>query len=112
MALKYQRGTVVICSQVPDPNGVNPKNRPIVLVRDFDDTEPHAYGVAITGEFDYPLPASSIFAPYIPVLVTAIPDSEKNPWLCAIGLSAQPRKKFSLELDSSPVFNSQRSFNM
>ena len=64
MAIKYQRGTVVLFSQVRDRNGVNPKDRPVVLVRDFDDAEAFAFGVAVTGEFDYPLPATSILLPY------------------------------------------------
>jgi hypothetical protein len=29
----------LLVSQVPDPNGVNPKDRFVVLVRDFDDTD-------------------------------------------------------------------------
>jgi len=64
MALKFQKGAVVFVSQLPDENGVNSKDRPIVLIRDHDDSETVAYGVAISGEFDYPLPNSSILLPY------------------------------------------------
>lgn len=55
MALKYPRGTVLLASQVPDQNGVNPKDCFVVLVRDFDDTDALAYGVAVTGTFTLPL---------------------------------------------------------
>ncbi len=64
MALKYPRGTVLLASQVPDQNGVNPKNRFVVLVRDFDDTDALAYGVAVTGTFTLPLPATSVRLPF------------------------------------------------
>lgn len=64
MPLKYQRGTVLLVSQVPDKNGVNPKDRFVVLVRDFDDTDTNAYGVAVTGTFTRPVPTSSIPLPY------------------------------------------------
>jgi hypothetical protein len=64
MALKYQRGTIIIASQVPDQNGVNPKDRRVVLVRDFHDTDATAYGVAVTGTFDYPIPPTSISLPF------------------------------------------------
>ena len=60
MALKYQRATVVYVAQVPDSNGRNPKDRPVVLIRDFDERDSVAYGVGVTGEFDYPLPDTSI----------------------------------------------------
>jgi mRNA-degrading endonuclease toxin of MazEF toxin-antitoxin module len=64
VALKYQRGTIVIVSQVPDQNGVNPKDRPVVIVRDYDATDRVAFGVAVTGEYDHPLPGTSILLPY------------------------------------------------
>ena len=64
MALKYPHGTILLISQVPDKTGVNPKDRSIVLVRDFDDTDVHAIGVAVTGTFNLPLPASSVPLPY------------------------------------------------
>jgi hypothetical protein len=64
VALKYPRGTVIVVSQVPDKNGVNPKDRFVVLVEDFDDTDQFAYGVAVTGTFKLPLPTTSIQLPY------------------------------------------------
>ena len=64
VALKYPRGTILLISQVPDKNGVNPKDRFVVLVRDFDDADALAYGVAVTGTFNYPLPPTSISLPY------------------------------------------------
>ena len=64
MALKYPRGTILLVSQVPDKNGVNPKDRFVVLIRDFDDADTLAYGVAVTGTFNLPLPATSVRLPY------------------------------------------------
>ena len=64
MAIKYPLGSIVRVAGVPDQRGANHKTRPIVLVIDFHDTDPVAFGVAITGEFDYPLPASSVSLPY------------------------------------------------
>jgi hypothetical protein len=64
VALKYQRGTILLVAQVPDKNGVNPKDRPVVLVRDFDDTDALVYGVAVTSTFTLPLPATSVPLPF------------------------------------------------
>ena len=64
MALKYPRETILLISQIPDKNGVNPKDRFVVLVRDFHDADVLAYGVAVTGTFHYPLPATSVSLPY------------------------------------------------
>jgi hypothetical protein len=64
VALKYPRGTIILVSQVADPNGVNPKDRPVVLVRDFDDQDPVAYGLAVTGTFTHPAPPTSVVLPY------------------------------------------------
>jgi hypothetical protein len=36
----------------------------VVLVRDFDATDAVAYGVAVTGTFTLPLPATSVRLPY------------------------------------------------
>jgi hypothetical protein len=64
VAKKYPRGTIVLVSQVPDQNNVNPKDRFVVLVRDLDDTDSHVYGVAVTGTFTLPLPPTSVRLPY------------------------------------------------
>jgi len=64
VALKYAQGTILLVSQVPDKNGVNHKDRFMVLVRDFEDTDAIAYGVAVTGTFNHPLPATSVSLPY------------------------------------------------
>jgi hypothetical protein len=64
VALKYQRGTIVLVSQVPDKNNTNHKNRFVVLIQDFDDTDTFIYGVAVTGTFSFPLPATSVRLPY------------------------------------------------
>lgn len=64
MAIIYHRGTIILASQVPDQNGVNPKDRPVLLLLDFDDTQPNAYGVAISTTFPHPPPATSIPLPY------------------------------------------------
>ena len=60
MSLKYARGTIHVFKNVLDHNFVNPKNRLVVLVRDCDETDESAFGVAITGTFNYPLPPTSI----------------------------------------------------
>lgn len=64
MAIKYSRGRVLLVSQVSDKNGVNPKDRFIVLIRDYDEADPLVYGVAVTGTFDFPLPPTSVRLPY------------------------------------------------
>ncbi len=64
VAIKHLRGTVILVVQVPDKNGVNPKDRFVVLVRDFDDADPLVYGVAVTGTFAFPLPPTSVRLPY------------------------------------------------
>ena len=60
MGVKFYRGTIVLVLNVPDQAGRNPKDRPVVLIRDFCDDDEFAFGVAITGEFDFPLPNTSI----------------------------------------------------
>ena len=55
MARKFSRGAIVYVRRVLDPAGKNPKDRRVVLVADFDDADPFAYAVAITGEFTVPL---------------------------------------------------------
>jgi len=64
VAVKYARGTILLVSQVPDQNGVNPKDRFVVLVRDFDDGDVNLYGVAVTGTFTRPPPATSVPLPW------------------------------------------------
>jgi hypothetical protein len=64
VSLKYPRGTILLVAQVPDKNGVNPKDRSMVLIRDFDDTDAVAFGVAVTGTFNQPLPTTSVRLPY------------------------------------------------
>ena len=60
MGVKFYRGTIVLVLNVPDQAGRNPKDRPVVLIRDFCEDDEFAFGVAITGEFDFPLPNTSI----------------------------------------------------
>jgi mRNA-degrading endonuclease toxin of MazEF toxin-antitoxin module len=57
-------GTILFVVNVLDPNGVNPKNRRVVLIRNYCDGDEFAYGVAITGEFDYPLTEDQIELPF------------------------------------------------
>jgi hypothetical protein len=64
VAIVYPRGTLVLASQVPDTNGTNPKDRPVLLLVDFHDTHPDAYGVAISSTFPHPPPATSVVMPY------------------------------------------------
>ena len=56
----YPRGTIILASQVPDQNGANPKDRPVLLLVDFTDTDAEAYGVAISSTFPHPPPPTSI----------------------------------------------------
>jgi hypothetical protein len=60
VAVVFYRGTIIEASQVPDRNGVNPKDRPVLLLVDFSDTDTDAYGVAITSTFPHPPPVTSI----------------------------------------------------
>jgi hypothetical protein len=64
VAIVYHRGTVIVASQVPDQNGANPKDRPVVLLIDFEDTHANAYGLAISTTFPHPPPATQIVLPY------------------------------------------------
>jgi hypothetical protein len=56
VAIVYHRGTIIMASQVPDQNGTNPKDRPVVLLIDFEDTHADAYGLAISTTFRTLLP--------------------------------------------------------
>jgi len=38
VAIVHPRGTIILASQVPDQNGMNPKDRPELLLVDFHDT--------------------------------------------------------------------------
>ena len=60
MAIVYPRGVILWASQIPDQNGTNAKDRPVLLLVDFADTDSDAYGVAITSTFPHPPPATSI----------------------------------------------------
>ena len=60
MAIVYPRGVIVLAGQVPDRNGANAKDRPVLLLVDFADTDADAYGVAITSTFPHPPPTTSI----------------------------------------------------
>jgi hypothetical protein len=64
VAIVYPRGTIILASQVPDQNGTNPKDRPVLLLVDFADTDANAYGLAISSTFPHPPPATSIPLPY------------------------------------------------
>ena len=50
MAVIHYAGTVIRAYQVPDKRGVNPKDRPVLLVENFSDTDAEVYCVAITGK--------------------------------------------------------------
>jgi mRNA-degrading endonuclease toxin of MazEF toxin-antitoxin module len=64
MAVVHPRGTIVLAAGVLDPNGVNPKDRFLVLLRDLNEDDPTAFGVAITGTFPASLPGTSIRLPF------------------------------------------------
>jgi len=56
VAIAHLAGTVFRIDGVLDPDGRNPKDRPVVLVTDFHDDHIFGLGVCITGEFSLPLP--------------------------------------------------------
>lgn len=60
MGIVHRRGTILLVSQVPDPNGLNHKDRHVVLLNDLDSADNMFSGVAVTGTFDHPLPATSV----------------------------------------------------
>lgn len=64
MAILYPRGTIVIASQLVDPQGENPKDRPVILVIDCLDEHDRAFGVAITSQIDKPIPEFCCYLPY------------------------------------------------
>jgi hypothetical protein len=64
VAVVHPRGVIIMASQVPDQNGTNAKDRHVLLLIDFHDTDMDAYGVAITGTFTPPLPPMRIPLPY------------------------------------------------
>ena len=47
-----------------DQSNGNIKDRYIVLIADFDDEDDHAYGVAITTKFTYPLNPDEVKLPF------------------------------------------------
>ena len=64
MAVVYLKGTILWISQVPDKQGANPKDRNIVLIQDFNDTDTLLYGAAVTSKFSFPLSATTVRLPY------------------------------------------------
>jgi segregation and condensation protein B len=60
----YQQGVIIMARQVPDQNGVNPKDRPVLLLIPFHDTDTDACGVAITSTYPHPPPSTAILLPY------------------------------------------------
>jgi hypothetical protein len=64
MAVRFQRGTIVYAKGVPDPQGKNHKDRKVVLVADFHDSDAFARVVAITTEFTLPLRPDAVALPF------------------------------------------------
>lgn len=60
----YPLGTIVLVSQVEDQNGVNPKDRFVVLIQDVEANDVHVQGVAITGTFPQPIPSTCVSLPF------------------------------------------------
>jgi hypothetical protein len=54
----------VIVANVADPQGRNPKERPLVVVEDFDEGEPGIFCVAITSTLPNPLPSEHVILPW------------------------------------------------
>jgi hypothetical protein len=57
------RGTVIVAN-VPDPQGRNPKERPLVVVEDFESGDPGIFCVAITSALPNPLPTEYATLPW------------------------------------------------
>jgi hypothetical protein len=62
----YYYGQILLVSDVLDPDGQNPKTRPIVVVTpDVEIAEGGGlFGVAVTGTFPDPLPADAVELPW------------------------------------------------
>jgi hypothetical protein len=60
MAVLYRRGTILLVADVPDQNGRNNKDRHVILLNDLDSADASFDGVAVTGSFAFPLPATSV----------------------------------------------------
>lgn len=63
MAVIIPRGTVVL-AEVVDPQGRNPKTRPLVVIEDFDDGDDDVFCVAVTTAVPKPLPADCVNLPW------------------------------------------------
>ena len=75
--MSFQCGAIVCAANVLDPNGKNPKNRFVVLIRDFAAGDETLFGVAITSTFSYPLSE----------MMVSLPFSQNPKGRCKTGLS-------------------------
>jgi hypothetical protein len=57
------RGTVILAN-VFDPQGRNPKERPLVVVEDFEEGDPGVFCVAVTSALPNPIPAEYVTLPW------------------------------------------------
>lgn len=64
MAILHPAGTILLAQDVPDMNGTNPKDRPVLLLADLLDTEPEGIGAAISSTFGYPLLPTQVLLPH------------------------------------------------
>ncbi len=55
MAIRFYKGTVLWVSNVPDENGVNHKDRPVLLVADCSESDLLIDGIAVTSSYTEPL---------------------------------------------------------
>ncbi len=62
--MSLQCGAIVCARNVLDPNGKNPKNRFVVLIRDHSEGDETLFGVAITSSFTYPLSEVMVNLPF------------------------------------------------
>jgi hypothetical protein len=62
----YPRGTILRVRGVLDTNGVNPKTRPVLLVRDLAEGDEELFAVAITTTFSLPVAAPCVKLEYGP----------------------------------------------
>jgi hypothetical protein len=85
-----QRGRIVLVN-IPDPQGRNPKDRPVVIVTATDEItdQDSFFGVAISGKIEKPLPQSCVRLPWDrrghPRTGLSKPSVARCDWLVEIG---------------------------
>ncbi len=62
----YHYGQILLVADVLDPNGQNPKTRPIIVITPDAEivNEGELFGIAVTGTFPDPLPDDAVKLPW------------------------------------------------